>query len=372
MNRHIDFCILGGGIAGLSIADALSERDIECLVVEKNDIGSGASGTPGGLVNPATGRRAKKSWKAEQGYEAIAENLYKVQSYSSNSFFQKNGLLRPALYEKMARKMKDQYENTSWPDDWCEWKTKKQIQEIHPGITCVDGGLWLPVGLTVDIGSYMVAYAKYLKKAGVEIITNNDPKEIHQQTTDKWKIVIEGEIIIANHLIYATGHYTKETKYWDWLPINLIKGQVAKFKKENDPLSFSHSISSLGYIARLDEEDTFIQGSTYEHDFIHLNPDTEGEDYLRKRMQRTLPKLEEQSALVDQWAGVRTSTPNYKPILGEHPEYKNLHVFSGLGSKGLLFGKFLAEHYVDHLTNKEPLYPEIAIERFEYNIGNTD
>ena len=55
-----DFCILGAGIAGLSLADALQEKGYRVIVLEKNDIASGASGSPGALVNPAAGRRAKK------------------------------------------------------------------------------------------------------------------------------------------------------------------------------------------------------------------------------------------------------------------------------------------------------------------------
>lgn len=363
MNHQADFCILGAGLAGLSLADALSEHDFSSVVIDKNDIASGASGTPGGLVNPATGRRAKKSWKAEKCYRAIAANLEKVQDGTDEQFFVNNGLLRPALLEKMARKMKEQHESTIWPDGWCQWKSKDEIKDIHPGINCVNGGLWLPIGLTVDVGKYMKAYARYLQNNGTEILLNQEPENIHRDSL--WHITLENTTVRTKHLVFAIGHYTTESPYWDWLPINLIKGQVAKFKPNGSSLSFSHSISSLGYIARLGDKNTFIQGSTYEHDFEHLNPDAGGEEYLRKRMRRTLPQLEEQSEVVDQWAGVRTSTPNYKPILGRHPQHQNLHVFTGLGSKGLLYGKFLAEHYADHFVNGTKLYPEIDIARFK-------
>jgi glycine/D-amino acid oxidase-like deaminating enzyme len=362
MTHQTDYCILGAGIAGLSLADALADHDISCIVVEKNAVGSGASGTPGGLVNPATGRRAKKVWKAERCYEAIAANLEKIQSHSDTSFYWNNGLLRPALLDKMARKMRDQYEATTWPNGWCQWKSKEEILEIHPGIKCVGGGLWLPIGLTVDIGSYIKSYADYLEDAGIEIICGESPYPISED--DYWILELNQISIKADQLVFATGHSIATSPFWDWIPLELIKGQVAKFKKERSSLSFSHSISSLGYIANLDEKDSFIQGSTYEHDFTHLNPDAEGESYLRKRLRRTLPQIEEQSKLIDQWAGVRTSTPNYKPILGVHPAYSNLHLFSGLGSKGLLYGKFLAEHYANHLIKSTPLYPEIDINRF--------
>lgn len=362
MNYQPEFCILGAGLAGLSLADTLSEHDINCMVLEKGVPGSGASGTPGALVNPATGRKGKKSWMAEPCYETIAETLEKVQAHSNIEFYRNNGLLRPALLKKMARKMKEQHEGTTWPDGWCQWKTEDEIKEMHPSINCIEGGLWLPIGLTVDVGKYMKEYASYLENKGVTILSRSRPQHLYYH--QKWILELENQTVSANHLVFATGRYTTESSYWDWLPIHLIKGQVAKFKKSTGSLPFSHSISSLGYIARLDEEDTLIQGSTYEHDFEHLNPDHEGEEYLRKRMRRTLPHLETVSELVEQWAGGRTSTPNYKPILGQHPEHKNLHIFTGLGSKGLLYSKFLSDHYAEHIIKQKPLYPEIAITRF--------
>ncbi len=364
MSYQTDFCILGAGLAGLSLADALGDRHFSTIVIDKNSAGSGASGTPGGLVNPATGRRAKKSWKAEQCYEAILDNLQKVQEETKESFYQNNGLLRPALLEKMARKMKKQYDKTRWPDGWCQWKNEEEIKEIHPGINCVDGGLWLPIGLTVDVGKYVKAYTRYLQNKGTHFFLNSPVQNVYRE--NKWHIELESHTVRAKHLVYAIGQNTTDSQYWRWLPINLIKGQVAKFVTQNGPISFEHSISSLGYMARTGEADSFVQGSTYEHDFKDIEPDGEGEDYLRKRMRRTLPQLEQRVSVEEQWAGVRTSTPNYKPILGNHPVQDNLHIFTGLGSKGLLYSKFLANHYGDYLVNSSTsLYPEIDVGRFQ-------
>ena len=361
LSNPVDFCILGAGIAGLSLADALLEKGFSVAVLEKNEIGSGASGSPGALVNPATGRRAKKSWKAEQCYHSIRANLEKIASFSSDSFYRNNGLLRPALLEKMARKMRKQYDTTHWPDGWCQWLTEAQIKERHPGIKCVDGGLWLPIGLTVDIQQYLNAYANYLRSQDVFIKTQNEP---HTEAIDDGWLISNGESNFkSNQLIFATGYGTSDHPYWNFIPLEGVKGQLAKFKVD-EPLSFDHSISSLGYIVRFDDEHTFIQGSTYEHDFEHLNTDAEGEAYLRKRMARTLPKLAEKAELVDQWAGVRLFTPDKKPVLGPHPEIENLHIFSALGSKGLMYGKFLAEHYAHYLTNGQSIFPEVSVERF--------
>jgi glycine/D-amino acid oxidase-like deaminating enzyme len=359
-----DFCILGGGIAGLSLADALAEQDYSVILLENDDIASGASGTPGGLVNPATGRRGKKTWKAELCYAAISRNMEKVQEFSSSSFFKNNGLLRPALTTKMARKMHQEFNQTAWPDGWCDWKTEQQIKELHPGINCVEGGLWLPIACTVDVKAYLKAYALFLQEpADIEIQTHT--KTDYHQLDGRWIIYTSKMRLKSKNLVFATGFATIDHPFWDFLPLEAVKGQVAAFKAPKSLLTFEHSISSMGYIARLDKTDEFIQGSTYEHHFDDLRTDRKGEEYLRSRSRKVLPKLAQNAKLVEQWAGVRVNTPDRKPVVGAHPEIKNLHLFTGLGSKGLMFGKFLANHYADHLKNGTPIFPEVSIRRFE-------
>src|SRR5699024_4776467 len=108
-----------------------------------------------------------------------------------------------------------------------------------------------------------------------------------------WAVQAGHKSIKAEHLIFATGYETISQSYWKDLPLHPIKGQVACFEADEELLSFSHSISSLGYIARTNGSSHFIQGSTYEHDFDHTAPDEYGAEYLRNRLQRTLPELAE-------------------------------------------------------------------------------
>src|SRR5699024_6829929 len=107
-------------------------------------------------------------------------------------------------------------------------------------------------------------------------------------------------------------------------------------------------------------------GSTYEHDFSYMNPDDDAITYLNSRTRKLLPGVANNAELVEQWAGIRVNTPDRKPIIGQHPHLKNLHIFTGLGSKGLMYGKFLADQYANHLKNGSALYPEISIKRFAY------
>ena len=67
--------------------------------------------------------------------------------------------------------------------------------------------------------------------------------------------------------------------------------------------------------------------------------------------------------ITDQQAGLRPTVPDRRPYLGTHPEHENLHVFNGLGTKGVMLAPFFANHLLNHLLDKQPLMDEVNIDR---------
>ncbi|MEX0609823.1 MAG: FAD-dependent oxidoreductase [Balneolaceae bacterium] len=358
--RKVDFCILGGGLAGVSLAGSLQKKGASVCVIDSGKIASGASGTPLGLVNPATGRFGTKSWNAEECYHSLVESLEEAQNETNTLFFKKSGVLRPALDAKIASRMRENFQTTDWPSGWCQWLDQKEMHHLNKDIQCVEGGLWLPVGLTVDVAAYLVSKAALLEKRGV-IFKENADYEI-QESRDRLEIVFgDGNRIQSQKVIFTAGIDTSNTTFWNFLPLIPVKGQIAVFKSPS-PLSFDYAISALGYIASL-EKNTFVIGSTYEHTFDHRDADAQGLEYLSEKMAKVYPKLIHSSRLVRQWAGVRASTPNRMPILGQHPEKENIFVYAGLGSKGLLYSTYLANIMSDFLISSKKLPDEVSLSR---------
>jgi glycine/D-amino acid oxidase-like deaminating enzyme len=68
--------------------------------------------------------------------------------------------------------------------------------------------------------------------------------------------------------------------------------------------------------------------------------------------------------ILGQKAGIRPATIDRRPFLGKHPEYKNVYVFSGLGTKGVSLAPYFSEEMINLLIlNKEP-QKEVNINRF--------
>ena len=51
-------------------------------------------------------------------------------------------------------------------------------------------------------------------------------------------------------------------------------------------------------------------------------------------------------------------------MLGTHPEHKNVHIFNGLGTKGVTLGPYFSEKFMDYLFQGEKLPKEVNIERY--------
>lgn len=361
MNKRYDFCVLGAGLAGVSLAHELMKENATVCLIDPRKVGGGASGAPLGLVNPATGRYATKTWNAEKCLGFVKNNLEMVQAQTPVQFYKQTGVLRPALNSKIASRMKENSFQQNWPDGWIQWLSESEVKDLHPGITCTDGGVWLPVGMTVDIGTYLSSFTEQMLEAGLAICTGKKIAAISDAKNHTLSFE-DGTKLVCNHLVFTTGVYSNRYEYWKKIKLHPVKGQLAILNM-NDPVDFDHAVSALGYTSSLSPYRLMI-GSTYEHSFNTEETDQQGLEYLLERFGKVLPQLKKDSRVEGQWAGVRASTPNRKPVLGSHPHNENLHIFAGLGSKGLLYSAYGAELLCKHIVQSKEIPAELSIDRF--------
>lgn len=329
--------------------------------MEKNTVGSGASGTPVGLVNPATGRKANLSWEAENCYRVIKKNLEKVQDSCKQSFYTQSGVLRPAVDDESFTYFRQAWERNDWPSGWQSWMSAEEVREANPYLVETKGGLLINTGLSIRVPEFLHVYAKELTRKGAEIFSEQDYELISDE--HHWKLKsTEIGTLKADSVIFTGGHTVILSDYWRDIPIHPVKGQISRYTAK-ERLNWKIPIAASGYFARSGEKD-FIVGGTYEHDFDNEHFDDKGIRILEDKLRRTMPALLEKSSLTSQWSGIRASTPNRLPILGPHPHKPNLYVFSGLGSKGLLYSKYTAELLAGFLIHQTKLPKEVDVNRF--------
>lgn len=361
---HVDVVIFGAGIAGLSLADALTEKGARCLIIEKQHPGSGASGSPRVLVHPAVGRRAKMSWQAQPALEAMETLLKNVQQECEEPFYESGGIIRPALDEKLAKNFKRAPEKYNWPDGWVEWIEPEPFRQQFPQFQSDFGGLIVHRGFTIKGKQFIRALSGYLQRRGVSIVEEYEPGAMVRQD-DHWSINLPGgKTVNSQAVVMATGKGLVSDSAWGFLPLHPVKGQTATFMF-SDPPDLPGSVSSLGYMARLQHEPArLVVGSTYEHHPEYDEPDDEGLQYLRKKLDNTFPGLSLRATDSEQWAGYRVTVPDKKPVIGEHPDQKGLFVLGAFGSKGMSLGRYIAGILADHILNQQPVPHQISVDRF--------
>ncbi len=359
--KKFDVIIAGGGLAGLATAAQLVEKNknLKVLVYEAKQIGEGASGVPAGMVNPATGQRARMVWNAEACFRMLEKRLEQLSALSNTILKYQNGVLRPAIDENLAENFRLSLKNTNWPKGWVEWLEPKQIQQLIPQLKENSGGLFIKKGKVVRTPEYLNAYVRYLEDSGVTFVFGG-PYAIDNR--EGWTLKNRKNAFNAPFLVMATGHKAKENKLWSDLPLNAVKGQLAIY---HCPETVSHlpAVSAYGYLAPIDDHKIAV-GSTYEHHFHDENPDSQGAGLLDQKLQEMLPGLYPKCQRIGQWSGIRVTTPDRLPVAGEHFERKGLYIFTGLGSKGLLYSEFIASHLAMHITEKKELPYEISLYRF--------
>lgn len=369
MKVTTEVIIIGGGLAGLSLALSLNKRGIKCIVLEQNSIGFGASGAPLALINPAAAKQANLAWNAEECMLSIERNLVFVSDQTGQSFYKKSGLLRPATDDKNLLAFKSSLERHRFPAGWAHWLTGEQVDQLNPDCKHNGGALWINEAYTVDVPIYLSAIKQILENDGVLFIDRIAEYKLIQFQDGKWLVNSDMLEIKSDHIVHCIGSNTALESDWNWLPVHQIKGQMSLYHTSNT-IQWNYSIAANGYIAHLDHHHWAV-GSTFEHHFKDIKPDVWGLNYLERKVDIILPSLRSESTLVKRWAGIRLGTPDRLPIVGRHPLLNGRWIFSGLGSKGLFYSAYIAEEVAKCICDSNYDLPDqIDIKRYYKHYRN--
>ena len=388
-----DYGIIGGGLSGCLLAYYLLQQGKKVCLIEQNTIGSGASGTPLAMINPATGRFAKKGNNSVESIAQI-EALQKLSPFSTaQDYIQKRKILRPCFDSEIAQKTYQNYLYDDWGPGIAEWLTSEEVKEQFPLINSCYGALVVHKGYVVNPKKYLHHLVEWLKdEPSFTLLEGYKDLEAESDLrnyadlpkTPKYFAIRGSEVELqANKLVHCTGAEEIINKM---IPGVIVKGQTLQFQwmdsvkdtkssvrdGNNDnivgnnwsSLLKKYAISAQGYLCSLDGRN-MVLGSTYEHRYTSPKPDAKGKQYLINKLNRIHDQLSNKIVNESMWAGLRFSTPDRMPIMDELPTYKGHYVFRGLGSKGLIYSHYYAKVFSKYLCGKGFLSKEVRLSRFK-------
>ena len=370
-----DVLIIGGGLIGLSIAWHLADHGIHAVVLERDTVGSGASGAATGLLAPVTAS-GRFGHMVDFGIESLryySDFLSIVREESRQEIeLQTAGLMRIAL-DNGAEAMLSKF------DKWPHAKSLEMVRlsaseslSIAPYISPeVRGAVISPLERQVNPRTLLECLRKSCMKRGVAIIEHAQARSISNVSVNGNKRAIRVRTDKGDYsfgaLVIASGAWSADlgTTLGYPLPVRPIKGQVLTALPCTTPHNVKFTVyGNHSYIIPGDDK-ALLLGSTNVNCGFDTRPTLKGITDLVASTAQLMPSILD-SEFQHTWCGLRPATPDYFPILGRLPLWDNVYIATGHYKNGILLtpitGKVIAnEIYCGEVS---PLIEKYRPDRF--------
>jgi glycine oxidase len=344
---HIDYLIVGQGIAGTVLAHTLIQKGCRVVVISDDDPNR-ASLVAAGLYNPITGKRASRTWKAAELFPFM-EIFYKdLETILQTRFMYPKPVYKPfaSIEEQntwLSANEGEAFINTNIPID-------RYANYLH---THTYGGFETTKSGHIDLPVLLESFRRYLADSQRLISGKFDPKKLEVQTDS-----VLYESFTAKKIIFCEGIRAQTNPYFSWLPLVACKGEILKVAIERftDEVIFNKQVFIVPTADGL-----YRVGSTYEWNFEHTLPTEKGREDLQQRLTEMIKMP---FAIKDHLAGIRPTVKDRKPLIGLHPEHAAVAIFNGMGTKGISLAPFFAGQMAEYLLENKQLIREVNIERY--------
>ena len=340
--KTADFVILGAGVMGASIAFHLAKRRAGRIVVlEKDSVGQGASGRSSALVRmhysfPAEVQLAVKSLEMFEHWKEIT---------GQEGDFRKTGFLRIVL-ESETDRLKANVEMQRRYGVTVELVDRGELQKLEPdwNFDDVEVAAYEPGSGYGDGSCAANDFMSAARDLGVDYRSRTAATGFLVNGNQVEGVVTAQGEIHAPVVIAATGYWTKPLfeNVGVSLPIETEFHQVAILR--NPPAMRGGGCACIDSITttyfRSDANDKTLVGDFYgergvDPDYYPGRPSDQWLEEIVERTSKRIPKLEH-AEMMRGVTGVYDMTPDARPLLGEVPGIRGLHVcagFSGMGFK---------------------------------------
>ncbi|WP_296620605.1 FAD-binding oxidoreductase [Marivirga sp.] len=344
----VDFIIVGHGLASVAVIEHLRKYNASFVVFSDENANS-SSKVAAGLYNPVTGRKMKQTWIAEQLFPYLEEFYSDLEQSLNANFLHKKSIYRPFL------SLEDQ-------NDWMAKEHKNNFfikstftsPQFSDFITDDFGGILLEKSGFLDVKEMLDHHKAKLIE---------DKQFINERFEYEKLEVKENQIqyndIESEKIIFCDGPLS-HNPFFDWLPTAPVKGEILHIKTENplpDDVIFNRGV----FIVKNPQHDYYRVGATYEWKNLDYIPTEKAKKQLTDKLDDLLNIKYE---IIDQVAGIRPASKDRRPLIGNHPELKNVFIFNGLGTKGVSLAPYFAHQFVESIINLKKLNDEVNINRY--------
>jgi len=356
-----DVVIVGGGVAGCSIAYHLTKIGItDVVLLERKQLTCGTTWHAAGLV---TQLRATRNMTELAKYTGELFNSLEAETGQATGFKQ-NGSIRLAKHDARFEELKRGVSMARNFGLEAHVLTPGEVKERYPLVNVDDlaGGIWMPKDGQVNPADVTMAMAKGARQAGAQIFENTPVERILVEGGKAAGVKLAdgseiraGTVVISGgmwsrdlaaksgvHLpLHAAEHFYIVTEPMPELtpnlPVMFLGDECSYYKEDAGKLllgCFEPNAKPWGHKG-IPEDFCF---DSLPEDFEHFEP-------ILEMAVKRLPALQNAGIQLF-FNGPESFTPDDRYLLGETPEVKNLYCACGFNSVGILssggVGKSLA------------------------------
>ena len=359
MSKTTDLVVVGGGIAGLTVALAASERGLSVVVIDEPRLGAASRAAAGMLAPSVEGLPPAVQPLALEAREYFPRFLAELQTKANVDVavaLNRNGILEVASSDEDLARLQARAR------DGAEALDRRALAELEPALGTHAGALLHPTDGAVDNVTLMttldlaVARDRLIRRiqgnvASIELTGGRHVAWTGEGTRHEGKV-----------LVLATGAWASGIPGLPRnLPVRPLRGQLLRL----DQLPVTHvAYVAGGYL--VPRGTTLLVGATSEEAGFTNAVTGEGQMELLGIAQRAIPELAS-ARMVEHWAGLRPVTPDALPILGRDPDIPGLIYACGFSRNGILLAPWAATRLVSLIAGGNSDLAAFAVSRFVSN-----
>src|SRR5229473_985960 len=359
-----DVVIVGGGIAGMTTAYYLAKSGVPSVVVERDAIGSHASGFAYGGLSPLSG------FGIPGPLAEIAQDGMQLHRELSKSLLEETGIdvdfrvrssLALAFTEADVRRLQAALPwQQRQPGYAVRWLDVAEARRVEPRISDETLGATLTEGGgAVEPYRLVLALTRAAERLGV-MVRHGRAIGVRRAGGRTTGVVLERELLSCAAAVLALGPWSAEASDWIGVPIDIrpLKGQILRLKAPGPPVDCS---VGWGHNYATTKPDGLLwAGTTEEEAGFDEETTREARDEIGAALVTMLPAMAD-AQVVHQTACLRPVASDGLLLLGRVPGFDSVYMATGAGRKGILLGPAMGRAVADLiLTGKSPL----ALEAF--------
>lgn len=347
--KNTEVIIVGSGLAGLSLAWELYFHQCAFVIIAQPHLSHSSIIAPG-VWNPIVFKRLNPTWQASTLIQHLQHFYKQIENTIHQPLIQEYHILHALQNDKDKQYWQEKQER--YP---CYLQDIKTLHKTKYPLLKKD----LLCGTVLQAGRLNTSAFIHYSLHFFNSIHAYFEQTFHHDRVQIYGDFIEYNGLKAKHLVFCEGYKVLQNPYFQFITLKPAKGEILHIQTpisvlpENTILHKHISIIPI-------HTHQYLIGSNYDWTNIHEQPTTA----MRKKFLNAFCELfDVPFEILGHYAGIRPAADR-RPIIGHHPVFRNLWIFNGLGTKGVMLAPYSAKQLVQAILYHTEIESEMNVNRF--------